>query len=80
VGHRWLFGESPGRFVVAVDPPALAEVTRRASAAGVPAVEVGSAGGDRLVVDGMVDLPLADVVASWRGKLPALLGQGTTQG
>jgi phosphoribosylformylglycinamidine synthase subunit PurL len=78
--HRWLFGESPGRFLLAVDPPALGELRRRSGAAGIPAVEIGSAGGDRLVVSGMVDLALADVVAAWRGKLPDLLGQGTTQG
>jgi phosphoribosylformylglycinamidine synthase subunit PurL len=78
--HGWLFGETPGRFLLAVDPPALGELSRRASAVGVPAVEIGSAGGERLVVGGMVDLALSDVVSAWRGKLPALLGQGTTQG
>jgi phosphoribosylformylglycinamidine synthase len=78
--HRWLFGESPGRFLLALDPPALGELRRRSGAAGIPAVEIGSAGGDRLVVSGTVDLALTDVVAAWRGKLPDLLGQGTTQG
>ena len=81
---RWLFGETPSRFLAAVDPPALAELRRRATAAGVPVATLGEAGGDRLLVDGppavAVDLPLTDVVAAWRGRLPALLGQGTTQG
>ncbi|HYZ99423.1 MAG TPA: phosphoribosylformylglycinamidine synthase subunit PurL, partial [Acidimicrobiales bacterium] len=45
--HRWLFGESPGRFVLAVDPAALGEIRRRARAGGVPAAVVGDAGGDR---------------------------------
>jgi phosphoribosylformylglycinamidine synthase subunit PurL len=82
--HRWLFGESPGRFVLAVDPAAIGEVHRRHSAAGVAAVLVGAAGGDRLVVDGVpgvgIDMSVADVVAAWRGKLPSVLGHGTTQG
>jgi phosphoribosylformylglycinamidine synthase len=96
--HRWLLGESPGRFVLAVDPAAIGELHRRHVAAGVPAGIVGDAGGDRLTIeapasgggDGVgaagagggiaVDMAVADVVAAWRGALPALLGQGTTQG
>jgi phosphoribosylformylglycinamidine synthase subunit PurL len=83
--HRWVFGETPSRFVLAVDPPALAEVHRRHTAAGVAAAIVGEAGGDRLAIEGLagganVDAPVADVVAAWRGALPALLGHGTTQG
>jgi phosphoribosylformylglycinamidine synthase len=79
-GHRWLFGESPGRFVLAVDPAALGEVRRRSRRAGEDAVVVGDAGGDRIAVEGMVDVTLADAVAAWRGRLPELLGHGTTQG
>jgi phosphoribosylformylglycinamidine synthase len=83
--HRWLFGESPGRFVLSVDPAAVGELHRRHVAAGVPAGIVGEAGGDHLTIEGLagganVDLALADVVAAWRGALPALLGHGTTQG
>ena len=78
--HRWLFAESPSRFVLAVDPAAVGEVQRRQGAAGVDGTVVGAAGGDRLVVDGLVDVALADAVAAWRGRLPELLGHGTTQG
>jgi phosphoribosylformylglycinamidine synthase subunit PurL len=83
--HRWLFGETPGRFVLAVDPAAIGEVHRRHTAAEVAAVIVGEAGGDWLAVDGLagganIDLPVADVAAAWRGHLPSLLGHGTTQG
>jgi phosphoribosylformylglycinamidine (FGAM) synthase-like enzyme len=83
--HRWVYGETPSRFVLAVDPAAVAEVHRRHTAAGVAAAVVGEAGGDRLAIEGLagganVDAPVADVVAAWRGTLPALLGHGTTQG
>jgi phosphoribosylformylglycinamidine synthase subunit PurL len=78
--HRWLLGESPGRFILAVDPAALGEVERRSRRAGQDAVVVGDAGGDRMVVEGMLDVALADAVAAWRGRLPELLGHGTTQG
>jgi phosphoribosylformylglycinamidine synthase subunit PurL len=80
----WLFGESPSRFVLSVDPAAVGEVQRRHMAAGVEATIVGEAGGDRLTISGgtwaAVDLDLAAATAAWRGKLPALLGHGTTQG
>jgi phosphoribosylformylglycinamidine synthase subunit PurL len=83
--HRWLFGESPSRFVLSVDPAAIGELHRRHVAADVPAAVVGDAAGDRLTIEGLagganVDVPVADVVAAWRGTLPALLGRGTTQG
>jgi phosphoribosylformylglycinamidine synthase len=83
--HRWLFGESPSRFVLSVDPAAVGEVHRRHTAAGVPATLVGEAGGDRLTIAGLaggadVDLPVTEVTAAWRGALPSLLGHGTTQG
>jgi phosphoribosylformylglycinamidine synthase len=73
-GHAWLFAESPSRFVLAVDPAAVGEVQRRTGG-----VVVGEAGGDRLVVEGLVDVALADAVAAWRGRLPEALGQGTAQ-
>jgi phosphoribosylformylglycinamidine synthase subunit PurL len=85
VDHRWLFGETPGRFVLSVDQAAIGEVHRRHVASGVPAELLGHAGGDRLTVTGAtagpgLDLGVSDVVAAWKGTLPALLGQGTTQG
>jgi phosphoribosylformylglycinamidine synthase II len=83
-GLAWLLGESPSRFVLAVDPAALGEVHRRHVAAGVPAAVVGEAGGDRLTIAGgswpAVDVEVAAAAAASRGKLPELLGHGTTQG
>jgi phosphoribosylformylglycinamidine synthase len=77
---RWLFAEAPGRFVLSIDPAAVGEVQRRQGAAGVHGTVIGEAGGDRLTVEGVVDLALADAVSAWRGRLPELLGHGTTQG
>ncbi len=75
--HEWLFAESPSRFVLCVDDAALDEIERRSAQASVPGQVVGSAGGDRITVGKLVDVPLADAVAAWRGHLPDLLGQGT---
>jgi phosphoribosylformylglycinamidine synthase len=78
--HRWLFAESPSRFVAAADPAGVAAVESRCRAAGVPVARLGRAGGDRLTFGDLVDLPLPAAVAAWKGRLPELLGQGTTQG
>jgi phosphoribosylformylglycinamidine synthase subunit PurL len=78
--HLALFGEGPSRVVVSVASPALAEVQARAAAAGLGVVEIGRAGGDRLVVDGLVDVSLAEARAAWLGALPEALGVIATVG
>jgi hypothetical protein len=49
-------------------------------AAGVAATLLGQAGGDRLVVDGLLDVALEAAVTAWSERLPSALGHGTTQG
>ncbi|HEY3701648.1 MAG TPA: AIR synthase related protein, partial [Acidimicrobiales bacterium] len=66
-----LFSESPSRVVVcAADPEGIAA---RARAAGVAVTELGIAGGDRLVVEGLVDVALHDVIHAWGSTLPQRL-------
>jgi phosphoribosylformylglycinamidine synthase len=66
-----LFSESPSRVVVcAVEPE---EIVARARAAGVTTTELGIAGGDSLVVEGLVDVALVDLVHAWRSTLPERL-------
>jgi phosphoribosylformylglycinamidine synthase len=81
----WLFGESPSRVVVCVTPEQLTEVHQRHLDAGVPAHFLGTVEGDRLVVapsggEPVVDLAADTVAATWRDRLPAAFGAGTTQG
>jgi phosphoribosylformylglycinamidine synthase len=73
-----LFSESPSRVVVCVEPSEVGAVTERCDAAGVPWTHLGTAGGDRLAVDGLVDVPLADAVSAWRDRLPAAFGVAST--
>ena len=78
--HSELFGESVGRAVLCVDPEAGPEVLVRCEAAGVPAARVGVAGGNRLTIKGLLDVPLGDAVAAWRSRIPNALGSGTLGG
>ena len=59
--------------LVCASPGDAPEVLRRAGEAGVPATLLGGAGGDRFVVDQLVDLALADLERSWRDTLPSML-------
>ncbi len=71
--HRTLFSESPSRVVVSVVADLEAEVLARAEAAGVPVRSLGTAGGDRLLVAGLVDVGLAEATTTWRNRLPDAL-------
>jgi phosphoribosylformylglycinamidine synthase len=75
-----LFAEVPGRVIVAVSQTEHTTVLERAAAAGVPAADLGTAGGERFEVVGLVDLPLDEVVSTWRDRLPHALGEGNVQG
>ena len=70
-GHGGLFAEGPSRVLVSVPADKLAAVANKAAAAGVPVTALGSAGGDRLVVEGLVDVAVPDAIAAWHGALPA---------
>jgi phosphoribosylformylglycinamidine synthase II len=72
--HAALFGEGPSRVVLCVAREALAQVEARLLGAGIDHVRLGTAGGGRLVVDGLVDVALADAEGAWRDTLPRALG------
>jgi phosphoribosylformylglycinamidine synthase len=72
-GHAGLFSEAPSRVVVCVAPARAQEVAERARGAGVTATRLGRAGGERLVLEGLVDMALADAVAAYSRALPAQL-------
>ncbi|HEY2564906.1 MAG TPA: hypothetical protein VGI44_14420, partial [Acidimicrobiales bacterium] len=69
--HRALFAEAPSRVVVCTDRPD--ELIARAIDAQLGAWVLGSAGGDRLVVDGLVDVSLDVATTAWSDRLPTLL-------
>ncbi|MBF8267075.1 MAG: purL [Dehalococcoidia bacterium] len=76
VGGRWdaaLFGEAQSRIVVSVASGDIPRFRALAREQGVPWVELGRVGGDRLTWDGLLDVPLESLEAAWRGGLEKAL-------
>jgi phosphoribosylformylglycinamidine synthase II len=71
-----LLSEAPSRVVLGTARPD--EILDQAQAAGVPARVIGSAGGERIVVTGLLDLAVSDAVEAWRVALPGALGEPVT--
>jgi phosphoribosylformylglycinamidine synthase subunit PurL len=74
--HAELFSESPSRVVLGTQRPD--EVLAQATAAGVPARVIGSSGGERIVVAGLLDIAVSDAAEAWRVALPGALGEPVT--
>ena len=69
-----LFSESVARAVVTVAAERAGEVEAAARTYGVPALRLGTTGGDALLVDGLFTVPLAELRAAHTATLPALFG------
>ena len=73
--HVTLFAESASRAVVAVDPADEERLLGLAAARGVPVARLGETGGPRAMIDGLLDVPVAELAAIWEGAIPRLLGE-----
>jgi phosphoribosylformylglycinamidine synthase II len=69
-----LASESPSRVLLATSPEAARDLEALAADAGVPTIRLGTTGGDRLVIPGLLDLPLSRLRAAHEGALPDALG------
>jgi phosphoribosylformylglycinamidine synthase len=69
-----LFSESTARALVTVAEADLDRLVDLATRHGVPAAPLGVTGGDALVVEGLLELPVGDLRAAWSATLPAALG------
>ena len=70
-GRGELFSESPGRVVVSTGRPE--QVLEAASRAGVRGTVLGRAGGERLRIEGLVDVGVEQLAGAWRRVLPDAL-------
>ena len=69
-----LFSESAARVLVSVTDAQRPAFEAAAGAAGVPVTDLGTTGGDELVVDGTFSIPAAELRSTWAATLPAALG------
>jgi phosphoribosylformylglycinamidine synthase II len=74
--HVQLFGEGPSRALLCVDPSDVPTLLERARQSGLSATVLGEAGGERVVVKGLVDVSLEEASSRWSGELPAALAGG----
>lgn len=69
--HAYLYGEDQGRYLIATDDGgALVEAARKA---GVPAVLLGYSGGPDITVDGLLRMPLQELLDAHEGWLPGYM-------
>ncbi|HJW36285.1 MAG TPA: AIR synthase related protein [Actinomycetes bacterium] len=69
-----LVSESASRVLLAAPPEAADQLRSLARTANVPAARLGATGGDRLIVPGLLDLPLSQLRDAYEGALPRALG------
>jgi phosphoribosylformylglycinamidine synthase len=75
--HVLLFSESSSRVVVTIAPEKEGSFRGLAATRGVPFERLGETGGPRAVIDGALDLPVAQLSAAWEGAIPRLLGEAS---
>jgi phosphoribosylformylglycinamidine synthase len=68
--HAFLFGEDQGRYVIAVDMDAAADILYEAAAIGVPAAMLGVTGGSSLILPGEQAISVQDLKAAHESWLP----------
>jgi phosphoribosylformylglycinamidine synthase len=73
-----LFGEDASRIVVSLPVARWSRLEAIARELGAPLVRLGAVGGDRLVVDGALSVPVADLARAWREGLPRVLQRATS--
>jgi phosphoribosylformylglycinamidine synthase subunit PurL len=69
-----LFSESPGRVVVSVPSIHVRAFAQLCADAEVPLADIGTVGGERLSIRGLVDLDLDELTAAFGEGLPAVVG------
>jgi phosphoribosylformylglycinamidine synthase len=55
----WLFSEAPTRAIITCEAARSAELTHAAELAGLSLVPLGQVGGDRLIIEDLIDLPVS---------------------
>jgi len=69
-----LFGESQSRVMVSVDPAQKEAVIRLAHKEGVSIYQIGKVGGDKIVIEDLLELEVEEAERIWRNAIPRRLG------
>ncbi|KMO42939.1 phosphoribosylformylglycinamidine synthase [Methylobacterium tarhaniae] len=75
--HAYLFGEDQGRYLLAVEPDAVADLLYSASAQGIDAAVIGVTGADSLTLPGDEIIALDDLRKAHEGWLPTYMAGPT---
>lgn len=70
--HAFLFGEDQGRYIISTNLPDT--VLNKAEEAGVTALRIGKVGGDRLIIDGRIDIEVTELKTAHEKFLPEFMG------
>ena len=70
-----VFGEFQSGIVISIEPRKVKQLEKIATQEKVPMWRLGVVGGRRLVIAGLVDLPLEQIERVWRRGLEEALGQ-----
>ena len=75
-----LFGEAPSRIVVSLAAERWDELAALAVRHGVPLTRLGTTGGDRLMLGGLLAVVVSELHAAWHEGLAVALGENPTGG
>jgi phosphoribosylformylglycinamidine synthase len=68
-----LFGETASRIIISTDPNAQDTITEIVTKYNIPVERIGRVGGDRLVIDGFIDIPLSDMEKAYYDALKTMM-------
>ncbi len=71
--HAFLFGEDQARYLIAASGEGARRLEEKAAEHGVTLTKIGSFGGDSVAVDGLLDVPLADLRTAHESWLPSFM-------
>jgi len=72
-----LFGETQSRIIISCSPEKVSFIRELCSRLSLPCAEIGRVGGDRLVINDLIDIPLAELSEIWYNALPRMMQEIT---
>lgn len=73
-----LFGETQSRVIITCDPADAETLTKHFNVREVPVTMLGTVGGDRLVIDGLIDADLNELADAYYNALPSIMDEKVT--